>query len=197
MKKAITVDEFILNAKYGKEILLVLRNILKSSELNETVKWGMPVYTFQDKNIVGFSSFKFYTGLWFYQGAFLKDEAGVLINAQENTTKAMRQWRFNSVEELDEKLILQYIHESIQNQKMGLELKPDRNKPIRIPDELKEAFAENRQLENCFKQFTTGRQREFADYVSSAKQEETRKSRVQKIIPLIRENIGLNDKYRR
>ena len=52
MKSYKTVDEFILEAKSGKEILIVLREILLSTELNENIKWGGPVYTINDKNIL-------------------------------------------------------------------------------------------------------------------------------------------------
>lgn len=197
MKSFTTVEEYILNAKNGKEILIVLREIIHSTELVETIKWGSPVYTFQGKNLVGLGSFKSYVGLWFFQGALLKDDAGVLINASEGTTKAQRQWRFSSLDEIDDNLILNYLNEAIQNQKQGKEIKPDRNKPISVPDELTEIFSEDIELENCFNRFSVGRKREFADFVSSAKQIETRKARVQKIIPLILDNIGLNDKYRK
>ncbi len=192
-----TVDEYILNAGYGKEILIVLREIILSSGLKETIKWGGPVYTFEGKNIAGIGSFKSYSGLWFYQGALLNDKTGVLINAQEDVTKALRQWRFNSADEIDEKLVLQFIGEAVQNLKKGKEIKPDRNKPVVIPAELHDALNEDPELGLCFNRFTPGRQREFADFVSSAKQTETRKTRVQKVIPLILDNIGLNDKYKK
>jgi uncharacterized protein YdeI (YjbR/CyaY-like superfamily) len=197
MKSYRTVEEYILNATNGKEILIVLREIIRSTELVETLKWGIPAYMVNGKNVVGLASFKSYTGLWFYQGVFLKDEAKVLINAQEDVTKAMRQWRFSSVDEIDEHLLLKYLNEAIQNQKQGLELKPERNKVVVIPDELKEAFESDKVLETCFNRFTPGKQREFAEFVSAAKQAETRINRVQKIIPLILENIGLNDKYKK
>ncbi len=197
MKSYKTVEEYILNAENGKEILIVLREIIRSTELIETIKWGGPVYTLEGKNVVGIGSFKSYVGLWFFQGAFLKDEEKVLINAQIDITKALRQWRFASVDEINDKLVLKYINEAIQNQKQGKELKPDRNKPVVIPDELIEVFKEDYELEKCFKNFTPGRQREFADFISSAKLVDTRRARVQKIIPLILDNIGLNDKYRK
>jgi uncharacterized protein YdeI (YjbR/CyaY-like superfamily) len=197
MKSHRTVEEYILNANNGKEILIVLREIIRSTELGETIKWGIPVYMVDGKNVVGLASFKSYVGLWFYQGVFLKDEAKVLINAQEDVTKAMRQWRFSSVDEIDEHLLLKYLNEAIQNQKKGFELKPDRNKVLIIPDELKELFKNDKKLESCFNRFTPGKKREFAEFISSAKQIETRKNRVQKIIPLIFENIGLNDKYKK
>lgn len=197
MKSFKTVDEYILNATNGKEILLVLRDIIKSTELEETIKWGSPVYTVNNKNVVGISAFKSYTGLWFFQGALLKDEARVLVNAQEEVTKAQRQWRFSSVDQIDEKLVKKYIEEAISNQKKGKEIKPNRNKPVIIPDELKAAFKENPQLKESFYRFPPGHQREYADYVSEAKRTETRERRVKKIIPMILEKTGLNDKYRK
>ena len=48
-----------------------------------------------------------------------------------------------------------------------------------------------------FNAFTKGRQREFADYINEAKQEKTRLARLEKVIPLILDNVGLNDKYRK
>lgn len=197
MKSIKTAEEYILNASYGKDILIILREIIHLTELVETIKWGSPVYTIDKKNVVGIGSFKTYTGLWFFQGALLKDEEKVLINAQTDVTKALRQWRFSTVDEIDDKLILKYLHEAIQNQKQGKELKPEWNKTVVIPDELLEVFKEDKELKDCFARFTRGRQREFADYISSAKQTETRKARIQKITPLILDNIGLNDKYRK
>ncbi|QGY47254.1 hypothetical protein GM418_27395 [Maribellus comscasis] len=197
MKYYKTVDEYILNTENGKEILIILREILKGTELKETIKWGSPVYTVNGKNVVGIGAFKSYAGIWFFQGALLKNEEGVLVNAQEGTTKALRQWRFSDVNEIDEKLVLKYVNEAIENQKKGKEIKADRKKTLVIPDELKEAFLKNKELEIAFNEFTTGKKREFADYISQAKQEATRLKRVEKIRPLILKNIGLNDKYRK
>ncbi|WP_340113944.1 YdeI/OmpD-associated family protein [Maribellus mangrovi] len=192
-----TVDEYILNADRGREILMVLRDLLLTTELTETVKWGGPVYTINGKNVVGIGAFKSYSGLWFYQGALLTDRKKVLIRSLEGRTKALRQWRFQSPDEIDPELLLEYVHEAIENQKQNKEIKADRNKPLVIPDELTEAFEEDPILKSNFQSFTKGKQREFADYISHAKQEKTRLSRLQKVIPLIQQNIGLNDKYRK
>lgn len=197
MQRFKTVDEYILNAERGREILMVLRDLLLTTDLTETVKWGGPVYTFNGKNVVGIGAFKSYSGLWFYQGALLTDRKKVLISSLEGRTKALRQWRFQSPDEIDPELLLEYVNEAIENQKQNKEIKADRNKPLVIPDELTEAFEEDPILKSNFQSFTKGKQREFADYISHAKQEKTRLSRLQKVIPLIQQNIGLNDKYRK
>lgn len=196
MKKNKTPDEFFAAEELWKRELTALREIIGETELTETIKWGTPVYTINGKNVVGIGSFKSYFGLWFYQGVFLKDSEGKLINAQEDKTVAMRQWRFNSIEEIDRSLILKYLSEAIENQKQGKEVKPNLTKPLEIPEELAEKFSEDAELKEAFSRFTLSKQREFTEYIAEAKRAETRGRRLEKIVSLIRQNIGLNDKYR-
>lgn len=197
MKKVYSVDEYIEeNQKYGEELQLI-RNILNKTELVETVKWSAPTYMINGKNVVGFSAFKNHFGLWFFNGVFLKDEHNLLINAQENKTKALRQMRFTSKNEINEPVILAYVKEAIENQKLGKEIKPTRNtKAIVIPNELKRAFSSNKDLQVAFKAFTPGKQREYCEYIASAKREATKLSRLEKITPMILDGVGLNDKYK-
>jgi len=115
MRRASSVDDYISKGGEWKESLQIVREIMASTRLQETIKWGMPVYTLNNKNVAGFSAFKLWTCIWFYQGVFLKDPEKVLINAQEGTTKALRQWRFTSAEEIRNyrTAILAYLEEAI------------------------------------------------------------------------------------
>jgi len=166
------------------------------TELEETIKWGSPVYCLNGKNIVGLGAFKSYVGLWLFQGALLKDKKKKLINAQEGVTKALRQMRFNSIDEIDEILILEYLKEAIKNEKAGKEIKPAKKTKIAIPKELKVELNKNAKLKEIFSQLTPFKQREFCEYISEAKRETTKQSRLRKILPMIFKGIGLNDKYR-
>lgn len=198
MIKASSVDEYISLGGEWQESLILLRALLQKSSLTETVKWGMPVYTLNNKNVAGFSAFKSWTGIWFFQGVFLKDPQGVLINAQEGTTKGLRQWRFSSAEEIRKNgsTILAYLEEATRNQEAGKEIKPDRNKALVMPEELDQAFRSNPSLKESFEALSFGKKREYAEHIGSAKREETRQQRLQKVIPMILEGIGLNDKYK-
>ena len=55
--------------------------------------------------MIGIGACKSYSGIWFFNGVFLKDKQKKLINAQEGVTKALRQWRFSSVDEIEPELI--------------------------------------------------------------------------------------------
>ena len=130
--------------------------------------------------------------MWFFQGALLKDDNKVLINAQQDKTKALRQWRFDP----DQKMILKYVIEAIENKKNNKEIKADRNKPLIIPPELQTAIENDKNMKSAFNSFAKGKQREFAEHIASAKKEKTKLSRLKKIIPMIKPKVGFHDRYR-
>lgn len=197
MEMAKSIPEYFESNKEWHAELDYLRHLLLGTELVETLKWGIPTYTIANKNVLGIAAFKSYVGMWFYQGVFLTDHANVLINAQEGVTKGMRQWRFSSIEEMNASLILSYVEEAIQNQKEGKEIKIERNKAFDIPAELKDVLNKDAKLTTAFKRLTSFKQKEYAQYIESAKQQATKLKRIDKICPMILDNIGLNDKYRK
>jgi len=178
------------------EELETLKSIVAQANLIEEIKWGGSVYTYNGKNILGIGGFKSYFGIWFFNGIFLKDEKKLLINAQEGTTKSLRQMRFNSIKEINKKVVLQYINEAILIEEKGLEIKPVKKEPIKSKF-LNDVFSNNNELKLAFNEFTPYKQGEFIEYIESAKQEKTKQTRLEKIKPMILSNIGLNDKYRK
>ncbi|MEX1003174.1 MAG: DUF1801 domain-containing protein [Crocinitomicaceae bacterium] len=197
MKKQKSAIDYIENHPERKRELTLLRDIIRETELTETIKWGVPCYSIDGKNVVAIAAFKSYVGLWFYQGVFLSDPKKVLINANEENTKALRQWRFHRVEDIDPKAVKQYVMEAIDNQKKGKEIKAVKAKKVEFPTELLALLAQDKQLKTKFETLTPGKQREYAEHIGSAKQEKTRLSRLEKAIPLIEEGKGLHDKYRK
>lgn len=198
MKTNKNAEEIISELNFTNE-LRILRKIILSSGLEETIKWGVPVYTFEGRNIVGIAGFKEYFGLWFYQGALLADRHNKLMNAQEGKTKALRQWRMTSKSDIDKSAILAFLKEAIENEENGLRITGD--KPIKatpaLPKELKSALDGSKKLKAAFDRFTPGKQKEFAEFIATVRQPQTKISRLQKIKPLILSGISLNDKYRR
>ncbi len=67
-----TVEKFIVKKTEWKKALELLRSIILSTEMNESIKWGIPVYSIHEKNVLGIAAFKAYVGIWFYQGVFFR-----------------------------------------------------------------------------------------------------------------------------
>lgn len=195
MEMSKTPEEYIEKNPEWQQELDLLRQIMLKTEAQEAMKWGIPYYTINGKNVIGIAAFKTYVGLWFTQGVFLQDDHQVLVNAQEGTTKGMRQWRFQSLKEMDKGLILQYAAEAIQNQKEGKEIKPE-PKQFPMPDELASALKNDTNLRLAFEALKPGKQKEYMEYIGMAKQEKTRLSRLEKCVPMVLRGEGLNDRYR-
>lgn len=176
--------------------LEILKNIIKKSGLTETIKWGIEIYTYRGRNVVGLTGFKDFFALWFYNGVFLKDDENVLITASDGKTKALRQWRFKSKDEIREDLIMRYIHEAVLNEEARRYIKPQKSAMPPVPELLQSLFDSNEDLKTNFEKLTPFRQKEYIEYINTPKKEETRIARAQKSVEMILQGKGLNDKYR-
>jgi len=179
-----------------KKELDQLHSIISKTVLKPVIKWGAIVFTHQGRNVISYGGFKNFFTLWFYNGVFLGDKYQVLVNAQDGKTKALRQWRFTSAEEINEERILEYIQEAILNEEAGKVWKPKKSTPVALPGSLKTLFASNPNLKLAFESLTPYKQKEYIEYIDSAKREETKMVRLQKIEPMILRGIGLSDKYK-
>ena len=153
-----TVEQYIIEHSNFSEEILFLRKIILSTNLEETIKWGMPTYTLNGKNVVGIGAFKAHFGIWFFKGALLKDKSKVLVNAQEGKTSAMRQWRFERNTEIDQNLVEFYIKEAIEIEKKGLKVAV-KKKPLLIPEELTTVFNDNEKLAELFEAMPLGKEK--------------------------------------
>jgi len=198
MDKLEKLEAYFEKEHHYKEGIIMLRHLALKTQVSETLKWGSPVYTSDGKNVFWIARFKNHFGLGFFNGVFLKDPKKVLVNVQEGKTQAMRHWKFNSIEGIDGPAIVAYINEAIENEKKGMRLAPvKKNESILIvPRLLKEALAKNPEMNTAFDSLSPYKQRDYAEYISTAKQEKTKISRLEKIVPMIKQGIGLNDKYR-
>jgi uncharacterized protein YdeI (YjbR/CyaY-like superfamily) len=196
MDKATKIEAYFNRESPYREGLSRLREIVLKTELSEDLKWGSPVYTLGKDNVLGLLSFKHHFGIWFFNGVFLSDPHEVLENAQEGKTKAMRHWKFTDISEIDPAKVRAYLEEAIANSRKGIKMAPAKPKELSIPPELSNIFKEEPELKAQFDALAPYKKRDFAEYIDSAQQEITKLKRLNKILPLIREGIGLNDKYR-
>lgn len=198
MEKTKTAEGYYEQEHLFKDAILKLRDIAIKTEAIETCKWGMPVYTIQNKNVFGICRFKEFFGVWFFNGVFLKDPKKVLRNAQNGKTKAMRHWNFTKNEEIDTNGVLAYMNEAIANQKLGKVIPPQKkSSSFKIPELLQTELNSLPKLKDAFDTFPAYKQKEFCEYITEAKQEKTKLKRLAKIVPMILSGTGLNDAYRK
>lgn len=177
-----------------EEELKMLRAIVLDCGLTETLKWGVPCYTFQQSNVLIVSAFKDYCALSFFKGALLQDTDNILEKPGENS-QAARLIKFTDTGTIAEmeSTLKSYIFEAVEVEKAGLKVTFKKN-PEPIPEELQNKMEEDPLLETAFAALTPGRQRGYILYFSAPKQSKTRESRIEKCREKIFMGKGLNDR---
>jgi len=171
-----------------------LRMIILDCGLAEELKWGVPCYTFEKRNIVLMHGFKEYCALLFFKGVLLDDPEDILIQQTENV-QAARQVRFISVDQIARMaaILKSYIYEAIEVERAGLQVKYKKTADYGIPEELQNKLAKSSALKKAFYALTPGRQRAYIFYFSQPKQSKTREARIEKYLNQILNGKGLDD----
>jgi uncharacterized protein YdeI (YjbR/CyaY-like superfamily) len=177
------------------EELKELRKIILECGLTEELKWGVPCYTHQNKNIVLISALRGYCALSFFKGVLLKDPQKILEKPGPNS-QSDRVIKFTSAQQIIElrDVLKAYISEAIEIEETGLKVESKQN-PEPIPVELQQKFDEDPFFKTAFEELTPGRQRGYILHFSQPKQSKTRVSRIEKSTPKILNGEGLHDKY--
>ena len=171
-----------------------LRMILNDCGLVEDLKWSMPCYTFQGKNVVMLAAFKEFCSISFFKGALLKDEQGILVKQGENS-QVTRLFKTTDIQTIieNELHIKAYILEAIEIEKSGQKVELKDNTTLVLPEELLEKFKEMPAFQTAFEALTSGRQRGYQIHFSQPKQAQTRMARVEKYREQIMEGKGFYD----
>ncbi len=193
-KKNPKVDAFLGRTKQWRIEYEQLRKIVLDCGLTEELKWGVPCYTLENRNVVLMHGFKEYCALLFFKGALLNDPGGILVIQTENV-QATRQIRFTDVREIVKlKPVLKaYIGQAIEAEKAGLQVTFKKTTEFNVAGEFQSKLNEIPALKKAFEALTPGRQRAYLLYFSAPKQSKTRESRIEKCMPQILKGKGLND----
>ncbi|WP_413576174.1 YdeI/OmpD-associated family protein [Bdellovibrio sp. HCB290] len=189
------VDSFLKNEKKWPDAVKALRELALSAGLQEDFKWRFPCYSHNGKNVIMIQIFKNFGALMFFDGNALKDPKKILKAPGENS-HVVKRFEFQSMADVTKAkaalktLITQAMKFSESPVKSLKKVSPPKQE---VASEFKDALDKNKKLKTAFDSLTPGRQRMYLLHFSSAKQAETRVSRVKKCIPRILMGKGLMD----
>lgn len=193
------VDTYIEKAApFAQPILRKVRTLFHkaSPKIEETLKWGVP--SFEYKGIVGgMAAFKKYVtwGLW---------KAKLLDGVEEmrsDKSSHMSGGAIASVSEMppDAKVIA-LIKQAVQLNEHGVTLPQRSGKkkpPPKAPIDLTAALKKNAKASATYDAFSPSHKREYCEWITEAKQAETRARRIAQTIEWLAEGKSRNWKYER
>jgi uncharacterized protein YdeI (YjbR/CyaY-like superfamily) len=199
------VDAYIAKAQpFAEPILTHIRELMQkaSPDIEETIKWGMPFFVLHGVIVGNMAAFKQHCSL----GLWGPEMAAILRNdGLDATGEAMGSLgRITSLKDLPaEKKLLGYFKQAAALVVNGERTKslPGRKKAKAakpapgIPVELAAALKKNKKAAGVFAAFSPSCQREYTEWISEAKREETKAKRVAQAVEWIAEGKQRNWKY--
>ena len=176
------VDEYIANsAEFAQPILAHLRAVIHAAcpEVKETIKWSMPNFDYHGI-LCNFAAFKQHCAFGFWK-------AELLLAAEDDKGKeAMGQFgRITSVKDLPSKKVLTaYIRKAMKLNEEGVKVARPKAAPreLLVPDYFIAALEANPAAYEVFNNFSTSAKRDYCDWLTEAKTEAMRLSRVASVL---------------
>ena len=180
--------------EWSQQLCNRLRQVVLAADasITEEWKWG-PNYN-SSGMVCGYGAFQKHVKLTFFNGSAMKDDKGLFNHCVDN--EFSRSIKFTHIDEIDVNMLTVYIKESIAINQKGFK-RVVKDKTVAIPQELEQALTTNTKAAAFFEGLTYGYKKDFAEHVSTAKQEKTRLERIAKIVCLCEEGKTLNHQYKK
>ncbi len=178
------IDAYITKSQpFAQPVMRKLRELVHKAcpDVTETIKWGMPSFEYKGP-MFGFAAFKKHCVGGFWKSKLLNDPKGFLGERANQGGEAMGNLGcVTSLKDLPpDKAILDFIkqHMRLNDEGIKMEKKPAVKKELIIPIELISALNKNKKAKETFENFSPSNKREYADWITEAKTDETRTKRL-------------------
>lgn len=195
MKTDPRIDAYIdRQADFAKPILRHIRETVHAAcpDCEETLKWSSPTFMYRGEMLAGMAAFKQHAAFGFWRGS-------LVVGETQEQMSAMGQFgRLTSVEDLPKRDVL----EALVGKAMKLTedgVKPQRNKhskePFSVPQDLRAALDANAAAAATFDGFPPSAQRDYVEWITGSKRDETRTKRLAQAVEWLAEGKRRNWKY--
>lgn len=201
-KKEPRVDEYIKKAQpFAQPILKHIRELVHKvcPDTEEKWKWSFPHFDYKGGPMCSMAAFKQHCAFGFWKAALMKDAA--LLTGEESKGAMGSLGRITSLKDLpSDKKLTAWIKEAMKLNDEGVKLNRESptkhpRKVIVVPDYMTAALKKNKTAFAAWEAFSPSHRREYAEWITEAKTEETRNKRLAQAIEWISEGKGRNWKY--
>jgi uncharacterized protein YdeI (YjbR/CyaY-like superfamily) len=196
------IDSYIGKSQpFSKPIMTKLRDLVHKAcpGVTETIKWGMPSFEYKGP-MFGFAAFKEHCVAGFWKHALINDPKGYLGKRSAQGGEAMGNLgRMTSTRDLPpDRVMIDFMKQAVKLNEEGIKVpkkKPAVKKELLVPAELKSALAANKKARTTFENFSPSQKREYTEWISEAKTEDTKIKRLETAIDWMAEGKIRHWKY--
>ena len=201
MQKNKLIDAYIAKAAdFAKPILNHLRELVNATcpEVEEKMKWSFPHFDYKGEMMCSMAAFKQHAVFGFWKAALMKDP--LLLETAKSEVAMGHLGRITSLKDLPpDKKIIGWIMEAMALNEKGIKLraktKSTEKKEIVAPDYFEKILAKNKKASATFNAFSYSHKKEYIEWITEAKTDETRNKRMAQAIEMMTEGKSRNWKY--
>lgn len=200
-KREKAMDAYIAkSADFAKPILNHMRELVHKvcPDVEEKMKWSMPHFDYKGEMMCGMAAFKQHASFGFWKAALMKDP--VLIESAKTEVAMGHLGKITSLKDLpSDKKLTAWIKEAMALNDKGIKLpaktKTAEKKELVVPDYFVKALAKNKKAQKVWDAFAYSHKKEYLQWITEAKTEATRESRMATTLDWVSEGKGRNWKY--
>jgi uncharacterized protein YdeI (YjbR/CyaY-like superfamily) len=187
------VDAYIAkSADFAKPILIHLRELAHKAcpEVEETLKWQMPHFLYKGI-LFGMAAFKRHCMVHFWKSELVLGKGGGSEQFDRITTLS---------DLPGERALLGFMRKAVELNETGVKKEPAKRKPqekLVVPDYFAAALKKNKKAHEAFENFSYSHKKEYLEWITDAKRDETRQKRIATAIEWIEKGKSRNWKYER
>jgi hypothetical protein len=187
------------HAEWQRKLLVRLRQLIHTAdeEVEENWRWNGPHFD-HEGIMIGLFAFKEHVTVWFHKGALLKDPKKLFEAIPKGESKGLRAYKLTEDSKLNEAAFLDLVKQAVLLNVKGTKLqdaKPAR-KALVVPEDLEQVLHKDHMAWANWEAFSYSCKKEYVEWVTDAKQEETRKRRIAQALEKIREGASKEEKHR-
>ncbi|MDP1675518.1 MAG: DUF1801 domain-containing protein [Bacteroidota bacterium] len=195
------IDAYIAKSQpFAQPILFHIRELVHTAcpDVEETIKWGFPHFDYRGEMMCSMAAFKQHCAFGFWKASLMNDK-DLILNARSETSMG----HFGKITSLDDlpsdKRMIAYIKEAAKLNADGVKIKKppvskDKKKLI-IPNSFLSAVKKNERAFAVFNAFSYSNKKEYVEWITEAKTEKTRISRLETAVKWMEEEKARNWKY--
>jgi uncharacterized protein YdeI (YjbR/CyaY-like superfamily) len=193
------IDDFIVkSADFAQPVLIHLRKLVHEAcpDVEETMKWSFPFFDYKGP-LCNMGAFKAHCSFGFWKATLLPDPKGVLT---KEGGSAGSFGKITSLKDLPaDKVLTAFIKAAKKlnddNVKVTKETKPP-SKELPVPDYMMKALKKNKKAFFTFEEFSPSHRKEYIQWITEAKTEETRLKRMDTMMEWLVEGKSRHWKYK-
>lgn len=187
------INSFIAeHPEWQRRLMVRFRQLIRTvdPEVVGLMRGGAVAFD-HDGPMVSMHAFKTCVSVWFHKGALLKDPQRLFKLTEKDDERAVRKYKVSEGESIDEKAFCDLVKQALKLNAGAITTEQKGSKKeVSLPAEMESCLKRDEEVWEHWESLSASHRKEYLEWITDAKQDETRKRRIAQALEMIREGAN-------